>query len=552
MSGDWVTKICDRVEQHVNHTKSENAQVICVSGISPSGPIHLGNLREIMTVHFVVEALRARGRAAEHIHIWDDYDRLRKVPVGVDPAFAAYIGQPLSDIPDPFGEYASYGARYIEQCSSSLGAIQVFPRYIRQSVAYREGRYTEQIKQAMARRREIFDILAAHQTALQETPAERAARRAAYYPFRIYCEQCHRDTTSIHTYEQTNASLTYSCQTCHYHGGFSLHEKVEGKLVWKIDWPMRWSVLQADFEPAGEDHSAPTSSFSVGKRIVRDVYGATAPQYVGYAFVGMDGRTKISSSAGTGATIGAGLEIVEPAILRWIYARRANNQAIMLDFGQGLLRLYDEWDALVRQVRSGKASPANVQAYERATHTTRGEVPYTPRPAPFSLLASVGDVTQGNVEQITRIVAQLSDQPASTSGVVDLEPRLTCALNWVRNYLPEDERTTIRDAFSTDVYTQLSETQHRELSLLVERLDSCWNLNALTELVYTVPKLALGLPVDASPDEALKQAQRAFFVAIYRLICGQETGPRIPTLLLSLGLARVKALLSPDGQLAPV
>ena len=59
-----------------------------------------------------------------------------------------------------------------------------------------------------------------------------------------------------------------------------------------------------------------------------------------------------------------------------------------------------------------------------------------------------------------------------------------------------------------------------------------------------MPKLVRGLPLDVQPDDELKQAQRSFFVALYRLICGADTGPRIPTLLLSLGKEKVKALLA--------
>ena len=52
-----------------------------------------------------------------------------------------------------------------------------------------------------------------------------------------------------------------------------------------------------------------------------------------------------------------------------------------------------------------------------------------------------------------------------------------------------------------------------------------------------------GLPSDTPPNEELKRAQRSFFIAIYQLLCGTDTGPRIPTLLLSLGQERVKKLL---------
>ena len=57
------------------------------SGASPSGRVHLGNLREFLTVHFVAEELRRRGVPTRHLHVWDDYDRFRKVPVGVDESF---------------------------------------------------------------------------------------------------------------------------------------------------------------------------------------------------------------------------------------------------------------------------------------------------------------------------------------------------------------------------------------------------------------------------------------------------------------------------------
>lgn len=549
MKADWISRICDRIEQHVRRTKGENAQVNCLSGISPSGPIHLGNLREIMTVHLVTEELIARGWNAVHTHIWDDFDRLRKVPSGIDPAFATYIGQPLSDIPDPFGEYPSYADRYMSQFIKGLEELQIFPRYIRQSVSYREGRYTEQIQEAMVRRREIFDILAEYQTAVKETAEERLARRETYYPFRVYCEHCRRDSTQITSYAEDTGYITYECQHCQYQGGLNLNEKVEGKLVWKVDWPMRWSFLQADFEPAGEDHSAPGSSFTVGQRIVQEIYSAQPPQYASYAFVGMDGRTKISSSAGTSATVASALEILEPSILRWIYARRANNQSFTIDFGQGLLRLYDEWDALVKQVKEGKASEQNLKAYERATRTSHGEVRHTPKPVPFSLLTSVVDVTQGTDEQITRIVRQSLKEPVEIESPEELEPRLTYALNWVNNYLPDDERTAIRSTFDSNTYDQFSESQCRELQMLNEKLDLYWSLPGLTELMYSIPKLARNLPPDAAPNEELKQGQRAFFVAIYTLICGKDTGPRIPTLLLSLGKEKAKALLSPESTL---
>lgn len=538
---DWVVQVSDTVEQHVQRVKGAEATVVCASGISPSGPVHVGNLREVMTPYLVAEELCARGRQVEYLHFWDDYDRLRKIPAGVSPEFAQYLGRPLCDVPDPFGECESYAARYISEFSRDLAQLGIFPRYVHQSREYRSGAYTQQIKEAMVRRGAIFDILAAYQTrqGQQETLAE---RRNAYYPYRVYCEQCQKDSTTITCYDEASATIAYSCQACGYTGAFSLDEKVCGKLAWKVDWPMRWSAWQVDFEPAGGDHAAPGSSFTVGLRIVAEIYRGVQPKYVSYGFVGMEGRAKISSSEGTKATLLSALEIIEPGILRWLYTRRAYNQAFNVDYGQGLLRLYDEWDAMTRQVQGGKASEVNCRAYERAVATKSGPLQLTPRPVPFSLLTSVLDVTQGNIEQVLRIASQYAGTELRQE---DLEPRLTCALNWINRYLPDDERTRIRSTFDAATYQQLPTQERAALRLLVEGLDENWSLEALTTLVYNVPKLVRGLPIDTPPDDALKQAQRAFFIAIYRLLCGAETGPRIPTLLLSLGRERVRALLGP-------
>ena len=79
--------------------------------------------------------------------------------------------------------------------------------------------------------------------------------------------------------------------------------------------------------------------------------------------------------------------------------------------------------------------------------------------------------------------------------------------------------------------------------MLLDRLDEYWSLDGLTTLVYAIPKLQAGLEMDAEPTPELKAAQRQFFVLLYMLLVGRDTGPRLPTLLLAIGSARVRALL---------
>jgi lysyl-tRNA synthetase class 1 len=89
----------------------------------------------------------------------------------------------------------------------------------------------------------------------------------------------------------------------------------------------------------------------------------------------------------------------------------------------------------------------------------------------------------------------------------------------------------------------LTEQDRHALKLLSDELAGHWSLGELTTLLYGIPKLIRGLPIDAPPTSELKAAQRAWFVLLYRLLIGKDTGPRLPTLLLALGEDRVRTLL---------
>lgn len=539
----WVEQTADLVEQRVLETRGRGAKITCASGISPSGPVHLGNMREIVTVHFVTEELKLRGWNAEHIHSWDDFDRLRKVPANVPAEFAEHIGKPLADVPDPLGAFASYAERFKHEFESAMHDLGVNPRFISQAEAYRRGDYVAQMITAMERRFEIFDILAEYQT-LDRFEKSTDERREEYYPVRVYCESCGKDSTTITSYEPEQAVIAYTCASCGYSGSFSLFEKCPCKLVWKVDWPMRWSYEQVDFEPGGEDHAAPGSSYTVGKQIVQQIYDFPPPVFIEYSFVGMSGRSKMSSSVGSSATPRAALDILEPPILRWLYLRRQPGQKFNIDFGQEVIRLYDEWDSFTNRAPQG--SPADQKIYQLCVETSTGQVNRSKRPVSFRLLSSAADITLGSQEQIARIAADSLDLAPDLPKVIEqLEPRLSCAIRWATQYVPEDERTHIREHFDRATYDQLDEQVKQGIHMLVERLDENWSLERLTTLVYAIPKIQRGLPADTKPNDELKQAQRQFFAAIYHLICGSDTGPRLPTLFLSLGQDQVKSLLEP-------
>jgi len=540
----WVQRAADAAIEHAR--RSGTGTIVCESGVSPSGPIHLGNLREVMTVHFVAEEIKSRGLDAVHLHSWDDYDRFRKVPAGLDQGLAEHVGRPLCAVPDPYGERDSYAAHFIAEFTDSLARMGVRMHEVRQSERYPRGVYNAAIRRAMDSRGEVFDILSGFQTeGRHDQPV--AERRAAYYPFKPYCESCGKDATTVTGY--AGLVVAYRCR-CGHAGEMTLADgaSISGKLVWKVDWPMRWVHESVDFEPAGEDHHAPTSSIASGSVLIREIFGGTAPYSFPYTFVGLaGGSSKMSSSTGGAAIPATALDVLEPAMLRWLYVRRTPSQSFTIDLSpRAVQRLYDEWDRFGERTEAADAPAADVHLREVCLRTSAGSVDHSRRPVSFRLLSSAADLTQANPEQIDRLVRQHMDGlPDHDTLFKELEPRLTCAINYATRLLPPEERTTLRTDFNGDAWSDLDSRTRDGVRMLAERMDDAWTLEGLTKLVYGVPKLLAGLPEDAPPSAELKKAQRSFFVALYRLLCSTDTGPRLPTLLLSIGSARVRQLLTP-------
>src|SRR5713101_4071181 len=82
--------------------------VIFESGFGPSGLPHLGTMCEIVRPAYVRKAFSQLEptRPTRLVVFIDDMDGLRKVPENIPnrEATAKYLGQPVSKIPDPFGE----------------------------------------------------------------------------------------------------------------------------------------------------------------------------------------------------------------------------------------------------------------------------------------------------------------------------------------------------------------------------------------------------------------------------------------------------------------
>ena len=122
---------------------------VLATGITPSGPIHIGNMREILTTDAVYRCLIEKGGDAGFIYVADDFDPLRKVYPYLSKQYEKHVGKPISDIPCPCGEHKSYADHYLESFLQSLNEIGVTPKIYRASEMYKNGDYVEAIQIAL-------------------------------------------------------------------------------------------------------------------------------------------------------------------------------------------------------------------------------------------------------------------------------------------------------------------------------------------------------------------------------------------------------------------
>ncbi len=479
------------------------------AGISPSGVVHFGNFRDVVTSHLVREALEARGKKSRLIFSWDNFDRFRKVPVGVPESFAEHIGKPLSKVPDPLGEFSSYAERYQKPFVEGMEKLGIAIEYRDETALYESGLYDEKIFHALKHRQEIADILLSFMSekAKGEKGIDPAVYREAYYPISVYSRFTGKDATKVLSYDGVS-TITYLCAETGKEDTVNLAEEHIAKLVWKVDWPMRWQHEGVVFEPGGHDHASPGSSYDVGKVMVKKIFNYEPPFFVEYKFVGIQGAgSKMSGSKGNALSPLELLEIYEPEVLKWLYFRKDPGQSFELAFNSEIYRQYDEYDLEHSEAKA----------------------------IPFRQAVGFGQVVQWQADKLAHVLEALGHHYSAES----IAARLPLARNWLTKYNP-DEAINLHSAVNTTYLETMSDEAKALVTRLRAELETRGEatITELEELVYAIAK------DPALSESELKKVQRAFFKDVYNLLIGKDTGPRLGTFLWAADRATVLKLLT--------
>jgi lysyl-tRNA synthetase class 1 len=467
------------------------------TGISPSGEVHIGNMREILTGDAIFRALADRGVAARFNYVADNFDPLRRVYPFLDARdYAEHVGRPLSEIPCPCTRHASYAEHFLEPFLAALQALGVRVEVERADQLYKSGRMVPYVLQALQARERIAAILA-------ELTGKEAD--ADWWPFTPLCPACRRmNGARVVGFSRPQESVEYRCRCG---AGGSLPLAGGGKLVWRVDWPARWKLLGVTVEPFGKDHATRGGSYDTGVRIVQEVFGGQPPLPVTYEWIRLKGRGDMSSSRGIAPSIAGMLEVAPPEALRYLVMRERPQKAIDFDPGLGLLQLIDELDDDAAGSRD-----------ERALALSRA-AGFPPVGVPFKHLVVVAQAAGFDAGK-TAAILRRTGYPGV--GAEALQRRLGYARRWLESFAPEDLRFVVQPRLPAEA-AALAPAQRRFLGRLAERLSPELDGPAIHALVYELA----GECADAPAAE--------LFRAIYLVLLGKPRGPRAGWFIAVLG-----------------
>ena len=510
----------DQYAKKIIENNPDKKKYIVESGITPSGVVHIGNFREVMSQYLVYRALLDKKVNAEFLYIWDDYDRFRKVPKGIDKKFEQYIGMPLSKVPDPFECHNSWAEHYKEKFIEELKTLNIHPTFISSTDLYEKCTFSRNINIALKNTDKIQNIL----IKFRKKPLDKK-----WLPILVNCRRCKKETKDVDYIG--DYTIKYKC-LCGYEEIFDFRKKGNVKLRWRVDWASRWAYFGVDFESSGKDHKSQGGSFDTSSLICKDIFQKQPPIGPMYEFINTKGNVgKMSSSLGNTNTISDLLKIYSPEIIKYIYTAKIN-KPIDIPFDSDVFNIYNYYDE-IEEVYFGKKILKNKKKeiqLKRMYELSNVEEIKNEMPKKISFKEAVNIVLYVSQEKIRKYILDFVEKRSGKLSPIDkkiIENRLNCAKYWIDNYAPADMKIKLLDKPNKSISIDGFENC---LKNIYNNLNACKTQKDIEMLIYDSAKNFGKQPKD-------------LFKILYLMLFDREKGPRLASFIEMIGKEKIRKIL---------
>lgn len=526
--------------------------VLLQTGFGPSGLPHMGTFGEVARTNWVRQALERIDPALEtKLYAFsDDMDGMRGVPLDADVALLReHLGKPLSQVPDPFGDHESFAAHMNAKLCEFLDSFGFEYEFKSSAEQYASGVFNEGLRRIVDRYDEVRELV---------TATLRGDNRETWSPFLPVCEHCGRvNTTRVTGLDRDNYTVSYACdrpfnakilswephegakaktegegaptyyvsqQRVHGCGGEGTVPVTDGhvKVGWKVDWAMRWYVFGVDYEMYGKDL---IDSAEVSAKIV-SALGGEPPVGMVYEWFNDEHNRSISKTKGNGLTIDQWLEHGPIESLSW-FVYQTPSKAKRLYAGiipQTVDKFLEDRGRFGREEEAEQVN--NPIQFVEADKLKAGKQVGYESDLTFGVIVNLVSVLGTDDRDLVWDYLLRYDPKAREHNAEILDRMISCAINVYRDVVAP---TLTFEAPPEEFAPALA--QLREFLASYEGDD---------------PEELQAACYSAGKDHDLKLGQ--WFRAMYRLLIGQDRGPRLGTFIHLYGVSETLALI--DSRLA--
>jgi lysyl-tRNA synthetase class 1 len=508
----WPFEEARRILKRYEAAPPAKGHVLFETGYGPSGLPHIGTFGEVARTTMIRRAFEVISDIPTRLICFsDDLDGMRKVPDNVpDPAgLRAHLQRPLTSVPDPFGEYDSFGAHNNAMLRRFLDTFGFAYEFVSATEFYRSGQFDAVLLRAAERYDAIMEVMLA---SLRE---ERQQTYSCFLP--IHPETGRVLYVPIRHVDPVEGTVTFDDES-----GREWTLPVTGgnvKLQWKPDFGARWAALDVDFEMYGKDHSTNTPIYDG----ICEILGGRPPAHFTYELFLDDQGQKISKSKGNGLTID-----------EWLtYAATESLSYFMYQKPKTAKRLW--WDVIPKavddyhqQLRAWPGQTLDQQLANPVWHIHGGAPPESRMVVSFAMLLNLASV------------AGATDR-AGLWGFIrryapDASPEANPDLDAAAEYAVRYFRDKIAPARVFRAPTAQERAAMQDLAAQLRVWQGGLDAEALQSLAFAVGRTHGFDPL------------RDWFRALYEVLLGASEGPRFGGFIALYGIDETVALI--DAALA--
>ena len=483
-------------------------KIILQTGYGPSGLPHIGTFGEVARTTMVVNALNhITDLPKEIITFSDDLDGLRKIPDNVPQKeiLNNNLHKPLTNIPDPFGKYNSFGEHNNEMLKKFLNKFNFNYNFKSSSKLYKSGFFNPTLKLILEKYSSIMEII---------LPTLGKERQKTYSPFLPICPESGVVLEiPVIEIDNKNSKIIFDNK------GKKLEKSIlDGncKLQWKVDWAMRWYALDVDFEMYGKDL---IESAILSNKIIK-VLGKNNPSGFAYELFLDEKGEKISKSKGNGITIDQWLQYASPESLS-LFMYQNPKRAKKL-YKEIVPKAVDEY---LDFIEKGKTQDELKLLMNPVWHVHNGKIPKENMIMTFSMLLNLVETSNADTKELLWKFVKKYKSNLLEKNFPIFDQLISYAIKYFNDIIKKNKK-----------YKKPNSYEKKALLALVSTLEKCNDEMQPEEIQTQIYKVGK----ENGYDENLRE----WFKLIYEVVFGEENGPRMGFFISFFGVNETKQLIA--------